>query len=93
VPGDVVTVEYTGWLRSDSTRFDSSVGREPFTFQLGAGRVIEGWDEGVVGMRVGGERSLVIPPELAYGDTGAGSAIPPGATLIFEIELLDLDRP
>jgi len=89
--GDTVTVNYTGWLRSDSTRFDSSIGGDPFTFTLGRGRVIRGWDEGVQGMRVGSERSLVIPPELAYGDRGAGNVIPPGATLIFEIELLSIE--
>ena len=90
-PGDLLVVEYTGWLRSDSTRFDSSIGREPFSFFLGTGQVIAGWDEGLRGMRVGGERSLVIPPSLAYGDMGSGSAVPPGATLIFEIELLAID--
>lgn len=89
--GDTVTVNYTGWLRSDSTRFDSSVGGDPFTFPLGQGRVIRGWDEGVQGMSVGGERSLVIPPELGYGDRGARNVIPPGATLIFEIELLSIE--
>jgi FKBP-type peptidyl-prolyl cis-trans isomerase len=89
-PGDRLTVEYTGWLRSDSTRFDSSVGRRPFVFVLNTGQVIAGWDEGVRGMRVGGERSLVIPPHLGYGEDGSGGAIPPDATLIFEIELLDL---
>lgn len=89
--GDAVTVNYTGWLRSDSTRFDSSIGGDPFTFTLGRGRVIRGWDEGVQGMSVGSERSLVIPPELAYGDRGAGNVIPPGATLIFEIELLSIE--
>ncbi len=90
-PGDLLVVEYTGWLRSDSTRFDSSIGREPFSFFLGTGQVIAGWDEGLRGMRVGGERSLVIPPGLAYGDRGSGSAVPPGATLVFEIELLAID--
>jgi FKBP-type peptidyl-prolyl cis-trans isomerase len=89
-PGDLLTVEYTGWLRSDSTRFDSSVGGAPLSFFLNTGQVIAGWDEGLRGMRVGGERSLVIPPNLAYGEDGSGDAIPPDATLIFEIELLDL---
>lgn len=88
--GDRVTVNYTGWLRSDSTRFDSSIGRGPFSFQIG-GRVIEGWNEGVQGMRVGGERQLVIPPELGYGASGQRS-IPPNATLIFEIEMLEIQK-
>lgn len=83
-----VTVDYTGWL-TDNVKFDSSLDRGvPFPFTLGTGAVIPGWDEGVVGMKVGGIRQLVIPAELAYGDTGSGS-IPPGATLIFEVELLD----
>ena len=85
----LATVHYTGWL-ADSTRFESSLPRgEPFTFAVGAGQVIEGWDEGVAGMREGGTRQLVIPPELAYGAEGRGS-IPPNATLIFEVELLDV---
>lgn len=88
--GDRVTVNYTGWLRSDSTRFDSSIGRGPFEFQIG-GRVIDGWNEGVQGMQVGGERQLVIPPELAYGASGTGP-IPPNATLIFEIEMLEIQK-
>ncbi|PEN12860.1 peptidylprolyl isomerase [Longibacter salinarum] len=87
--GDYVRVHYTGWLQSDNTQFDSSVGRSPLEFRLGAGQVIEGWDEGVAGMKVGGERQLVIPPELAYGASGTGP-IPPNATLIFEVELLDV---
>lgn len=91
--GDRVTVHYNGWLEADSTLFDSSVQRgQPFSFELGAGQVIEGWDEGVAGMRVGGERQLVIPPALGYGDQGAGDAIPPGATLIFEVELLSVEE-
>lgn len=90
-PGDEVTVHYTGWL-TDGTLFDSSRGRGPFTFPLGEGRVIEGWDEGVAGMKVGGERQLVIPADLGYGDQGAGDDIPPGATLIFEVELLDVNE-
>ena len=84
---DVVEVHYTGWL-ADGTRFDSSVGGEPFTFDLGVGQVIKGWDQGVTGMRVGGKRKLTVPPELGYGKKGAGRAIPPNATLVFEVELI-----
>ncbi|MCG8350426.1 MAG: FKBP-type peptidyl-prolyl cis-trans isomerase, partial [Chloroflexales bacterium] len=88
--GQNVTVHYTGWL-TDNTKFDSSLDRgEPFQFPLGSGRVISGWDEGVAGMQVGGKRQLRIPPALAYGDQGSGDDIPPNATLIFEIELLDV---
>ncbi len=88
--GQMVLVHYTGWLE-DGTRFDSSLTRsEPFSFTLGAGDVIDGWDEGVAGMQVGEKRQLIIPPDLAYGDQGAGGAIPPGATLIFEVELLEV---
>lgn len=88
--GQTVTVHYTGWLE-DGTQFDSSVDRgEPFTFVLGQGDVIPGWDEGVATMKVGGKRQLVVPANLAYGDSGAGSVIPPGATLIFEVELLSI---
>ncbi len=90
VAGSEVRVHYTGWLPSGS-KFDSSLDRgEAFGFLLGAGRVIPGWDEGVVGMREGGRRKLVIPSDLAYGDRGAGSVIPPGATLVFEVELLEV---
>ena len=88
--GETAFVHYTGWLE-DGTKFDSSVDRgEPFSFRLGAGRVIKGWDEGVVGMRIGTKRKLIIPPHLGYGSRGAGRIIPPNATLIFEVELLDL---
>ena len=83
----IVTVNYTGTLE-DGTQFDTSLGRAPFSFQLGSGRVIKGWDEGVKGMKVGGKRKLTIPPELGYGSRGAGNVIPANATLIFEIELL-----
>ena len=89
--GDRVEVHYTGWLEN-GTKFDSSVDRkEPFVFPLGLGRVIKGWDEGVGGMKVGGKRRLTIPASLGYGDRGAGRVIPPGATLIFEVELLRIN--
>jgi len=87
VRGKTVEVHYTGWL-TDGTQFDSSVGGSPFSFRLGAGEVIEGWDRGVAGMRVGGKRKLTLPPELGYGSAGAPPQIPGDATLVFEVELL-----
>jgi len=89
--GDRVSVHYTGWL-TDGTKFDSSKDRgTPFQFNLGAREVIAGWDQGVAGMAVGGVRKLTIPAELGYGDRGAGGVIPPGATLVFEVELLGIN--
>jgi FKBP-type peptidyl-prolyl cis-trans isomerase FkpA len=89
-PGKRVSVHYSGWL-TDKTPFDSSVERgKPFDFVLGQGQVIRGWDEGIKGMRVHGKRRLTIPPDLGYGPQGAGGVIPPNATLIFEVELLDV---
>ena len=87
--GKNVSVNYKGTLENGK-EFDSSYGRAPFTFPLGAGRVIKGWDEGVAGMKVGGKRELTIPPSLGYGERGAGGVIPPNATLIFEVELLSV---
>jgi len=91
--GNNVVVHYTGWLRNDDgsagAKFDSSKDRnDPFEFPLGAGRVIQGWDEGVQGMKIGGKRQLIIPAALGYGARGAGGVIPPNATLIFDVELL-----
>ena len=88
--GKVVLVHYTGWL-PNGEKFDSSRDRnDPFSFTLGAGQVIAGWDEGVAGMKVGGRRKLVIPPDLGYGTAGAPPDIPPGATLVFDVELLEV---
>ena len=92
--GQTVVVHYTGWLWENGAKgkkFDSSLDRgTPFSFPLGQGRVIKGWDEGVATMKVGGKRNLLIPPELGYGSRGAGGVIPPNATLFFEVELLDV---
>jgi FKBP-type peptidyl-prolyl cis-trans isomerase FkpA len=95
--GTSVTVHYTGWLHDENApegrgrKFDSSKDRgQPFEFDLGAGMVIQGWDEGVQGMKVGGTRVLVIPPQLGYGSRGAGGVIPPNATLVFEVDLLQV---
>jgi peptidylprolyl isomerase len=89
-PGKKVVVHYTGWL-TDGTKFDSSLDKnEPFTFVIGAGQVIPGWDEGVMTMKIGGKRRLVIPAALGYGAAGAGGVIPPNATLVFEVILLDV---
>jgi FKBP-type peptidyl-prolyl cis-trans isomerase len=93
-PGNTCVMHYTGWLYENGEKgkkFDSSVDRgDPFEFPLGQGRVIAGWDEGVQGMKVGGKRTLIIPPDLGYGARGAGGVIPPNATLIFDVELLDV---
>lgn len=88
--GDTVVMHYSGTL-TNGTKFDSSYDRnQPFTTQIGVGQVIKGWDEGVPGMKIGGKRKLTIPPDLGYGASGAGGVIPPNATLIFEVELLDI---
>jgi FKBP-type peptidyl-prolyl cis-trans isomerase len=96
IKGKTVTVHYTGWLYVNGKRgakFDSSVGKQPFNFKLGAGEVIKGWDEGVAGMKVGGKRELFIPPDLAYGSSGVGGGlIPPNSTLDFEVELLKVSK-
>jgi FKBP-type peptidyl-prolyl cis-trans isomerase len=91
---DILTVNYTGKLE-DGTVFDSSKnpGRDPFRFTVGAGQVIQGWEEGFIGMKIGGTRTLTIPSEMGYGARGAGDAIPPNATLVFEIELLEVEKP
>ena len=96
--GQRAVVQYTGWLYQESapdkkgTEFDSSRhGGEPFRFTVGAGQVIKGWDQGVVGMKIGGRRRLTIPADLAYGENGAGGVIPPGATLVFEVELVGIE--
>lgn len=97
--GDLLTVNYTGWLYKSGatgnkgTQFDTSAGRGPFPFTLGVGSVIPGWDQGVVGMKVGGKRTLTIPSSLGYGPTGSGTAIPANAGLVFDIELVSVKKP
>lgn len=96
INGNLVVVHYSGWLFDATAKqqhgkaFDSSLGRSPFSFRLGTNKVIKGWDLGVAGMKIGGKRTLIIPPELGYGERGAGGVIPPNATLIFDVELLDV---
>ena len=99
-PGDYVEVHYTGWLHDETAadnrgnKFDSSVDRgEKFQFKLGAGQVIKGWDQGVAGMLIGEKRELTLAPDMGYGERGAGNVIPPGATLVFEVELFGLEGP
>ncbi|HZQ05430.1 MAG TPA: FKBP-type peptidyl-prolyl cis-trans isomerase [Anaerolineae bacterium] len=87
--GSSVSVHYTGYL-TDGTQFDSSIGGQPITFVLGSGRVIPGWEEGIAGMQVGEKRRLIIPPQLGYGAQGAGGVIPPNATLVFDVELVNI---
>jgi len=90
IAGQTVEVHYTGWL-TDGTKFDSSLDRDKtFSFKLGGGQVIAGWDQGVAGMKIGGTRKLTIPPEMGYGERGAGGVIPPNATLVFKVELIGL---
>jgi FKBP-type peptidyl-prolyl cis-trans isomerase FkpA len=96
--GKIAVVQYTGWLYETSAtdnkgkQFDSSrTGGQPFRFPVGAGQVIKGWDQGVAGMKIGGSRRLIIPADLAYGDSGAGDVIPPGATLVFDIDLIGIE--
>ncbi|HSS50892.1 MAG TPA: FKBP-type peptidyl-prolyl cis-trans isomerase [Thermoanaerobaculia bacterium] len=86
--GKVLVVSYSGWLKEGNVKFDSSIEDRPFTIRLGAGDAIKGWDEGLVGMKVGGKRRLVIPPELGFGKQGVGSVVPPNAVLVYEFELL-----
>jgi FKBP-type peptidyl-prolyl cis-trans isomerase FkpA len=97
-PGKIAVVQYTGWLYEATAQdnkgkqFDSSRNQgQPFRFPLGAGNVIKGWDQGVIGMKIGGSRRLIIPADLAYGDSGAGGVIPPGATLVFDIDLVAIE--
>ncbi|MDO8616405.1 MAG: FKBP-type peptidyl-prolyl cis-trans isomerase [Dehalococcoidia bacterium] len=90
-PGQTVVVNYSGWLESTGAKFDSSLDRgQPFSFVLGVGQVIDGWDQGLGTMKVGGQRRLIVPPALGYGERGAGTTIPPNSTLIFDVELLDV---
>jgi FKBP-type peptidyl-prolyl cis-trans isomerase len=88
--GDTLLVHYTGWLARTGKQIDSSTGKKPFEFELGAGKVIKGWDEGGAGMKPGGKRKLLIPAELAYGAAGAAGILPPNADLIFEVEFLEI---